>query len=134
MAMPSGRRARLLPLALVCTAALGAGIASGAANGAAVNYCDAVYTPAHGWCYNGAPFAWRYVQSTYSGSGSFGICAAVNNYYTRVTRFKDCRNIVASNGYAGGCTNTSDTQLDPGTGNQDDNRHTIHGYANNYSC
>jgi hypothetical protein len=132
--MPSiGSRARLGLLALSATGAMAAGIASGA-SGASVGFCGSVYTAAHGWCYNGAPFGWRYVEADYYGGGNFGICAAVNNYYTRVTRFKDCRNIVTSNGYAGGCYTGGDTAVDPGVGNQDDNRHTINGYANNFSC
>src|SRR5690349_19547145 len=134
MATPStGSRARLALLALVTAGALGAGIASGA-SGASVNYCGSVYTPAHGWCYNGAPYGWRYVESDYYGGGNFYICAALNNYYSRVTRIKDCRNIVDSGGYAGACYFGGDSAVDPGTGNQDDNRHTINGYANNFSC
>jgi hypothetical protein len=133
MATPSTSRARLLLLALVTTAVLGAGVAS-SASGTQVWYCSGQYTPAHGWCYNGAPFHWTYMESDYYGGGDLSICAAVNNYFTRVTRNKICRNIVIYNGYAGGCTNSSDPDLDPGTGNEDGNRHTINGYSNNTTC
>ena len=131
MAMPSISPARRLALTLAVAASLAAGTAT-SATATSASYCGGGFTPAHGWCYYGVPFGWRYVQATYGGRGSFNICAALNNYTTRATLFKDCR--TASGGYAGGCYFGGSSNADPGVGNTDNNQHTISGYADNVSC
>jgi hypothetical protein len=97
---------------------------------ASISYCgqaDGRFTPAHGWCYAGWPGYWRHASAAYNGSGSFGICAAMNDFYSRVTLVKRC----STPPYFGVGVNYcgSNRNADPGVGNQDNNRHTITGYA-----
>ena len=115
-------------LALAVTTAL-AGATASNASATSASFCGNQYTPAHGWCYYGVPYPWKYVQAYYSGSGSFSICAAFNNYYSRVTLFKTC-----AAGFTGGCYYGGDGSADAGVGNTDGNRHTIAGYTDNTSC
>jgi hypothetical protein len=134
MAKPSlvtaARRLPCLSVVIVAAALFAATFGVSQASASYVNFCGGQYTPAHGWCYWGGAYSWRYVEADYYGAGSFQVCAALNNYFTRTTRVKDCR----TDGFAAACYFGGDSALDPGVGNTDDNRHTIFGYADNTSC
>jgi hypothetical protein len=133
MAKPSNHAAARLQrvsVVLAVVAVLAATAFTSQASATSVNYCGGQYTPAHGWCWWGGAFPWRYAEADYYGGGSFQVCAALVNYFSRVTRVKDCR----SGGFAATCYFGGDGSLDAGVGNTDGNRHTIYGYADNTTC
>jgi hypothetical protein len=135
------RRACGFVAVLVSVTAVG-GIGASAAPAFDSSYCGDRYTAAHGSCWfsdvGGGNHSWIANHATYSGTGSFDICAAIDYYpHSSPSLISRCtpNKATGTDAFVSYCG--SDQQVankDAGVGNTDGNRHHIAGYATTSGC